>query len=335
MAKSNNVVDPFDVSASDVKGQDMVTDQDLYKPSPENGRNGVYTSLIRFLPWWKDSKQSVVKKWTVFIEDPVSGKKRTVDCPSTVNERSILREMFFKLYKSNSVREKELADKFKRKRQCFSPVLIIKDENRPELEGKIMILRYGQKLLDKLQNEMEPLVGKPRKPFSPYDGRIFSLIVSKKGGYPNYDDSSFQDEKYPLVIDGEPIDPDTTDTQDIMNYLKENTPDLEKYLYKPWDQQTDEFVREAIRNTVTNGNLIGEVLGGSKTSAPKTANKAAQIVDEDLDYSPAKGASKSSTKASNVSASNINIEEDVVSAVDDDDVDLDIDPDLYSGLGDE
>ena len=94
--------DIFDVTSNDIKDANhSVSDNNLYKPSPENGRNGTYNAIIRFVPFWKEPKKSLINKWTYFLEDPVSGKKRTVDCPSTENEKSVLRDMFLKLYKSN------------------------------------------------------------------------------------------------------------------------------------------------------------------------------------------------------------------------------------------
>lgn len=317
---NKNSFDIFDVSSEDIKDTSLSTmDQDLYKPSPENGRNGSYSSIIRFISWWDDPKQSLVKKWTVFLEDPVSGKKRTVDCPSTKNEKSVLRDMFFKLYKSNSVREKELAEKFKRKRACYSLIQIIRDENRPELEGKILVFRFGQKILDKISNEMQPpLGGKPRKPFHPIHGRPFSLIVTKKGGYSNYDDSYFLDEPYALRINGQEIDNDT-DPETLKNWLKENSPNLENYFYKKWDDQVSDFVNDVIRNTVPNGRIIEETLSA------KVVKKA-----DSSDEAP-----KSSTKAVKATATSINIEDDIVSSSNDDINFDDDDDDFYKGLEDD
>lgn len=315
MSKSG--FDIFDFSTEDIKDASVSSlDQDLYKPTPENGRNGSYSSIIRFIPWWKDSKNSIVKKWTVFLEDPVSGKKRTLDCPSTVNEKSVLRDMFFKLYKSNSVREKELAEKFKRKRACYSLVYIIKDENRPELEGKIMILRFGQKILDKIINEMAPpLGGRPRKPFDPFAGRPFSLIVTKKGGYANYDDSYFLDEAWPLRINGEEIDRDETKPEEIIKWLETSSPNLETHYYKKWDEQITEFVNEAIKNTVPNGRIIEETISASKSKPASTTEK------------------KVSSKS--VDSSAISIEEDIVTSSDNDINFDDDDDDFYKGLEDD
>lgn len=313
--------DIFDVTSDDIKETSaVVSDTNLYKPSPEYGRNGSYNAIIRFIPFWSDAKKSIINKWTYFIEDPISGKKRTVDCPSTVGEKSVLRDLFFKLYKSNSIREKELAEKFKRKKTCYSLVYIVKDENKPELEGKIMVFKFGQKIFDKIQNEMAPpLAGKPRKPFDPFSGRPFSLIVTKKGGYTNYDDSYFLDEPWPLKIDGKHIERESIEPEDIIKWLEQNSPSLEPYVYKKWDEQTHEFVNEVIRNTVPNGALI------ESTIKPKTR----EVV---IESSPSKKAN-----VEKASASSISIEDDIsTSSIIDDDIDFDDDDDdFYKGLNDE
>ena len=75
MGSSN--FDIFDVTSDDIKDSNhAVSDTNLYKISPENGRNGTYNSIIRFVPFWKEPKKSLLNKWTYFLEDPVSGKKR-------------------------------------------------------------------------------------------------------------------------------------------------------------------------------------------------------------------------------------------------------------------
>jgi hypothetical protein len=321
MGSSN--FDIFDVTSDDIKDSNhAVSDTNLYKISPENGRNGTYNSIIRFVPFWKEPKKSLLNKWTYFLEDPVSGKKRSVDCPSTENEKSVLRDIFFKLYKSNSIREKELAEKFKRKKTCYSLVDVVKDENKPEYEGKIMVFKFGSKIFDKIQNELAPpLLGSPRKPYDPFTGRPFSLIVTKKGGYTNYDDSYFLDEPWPLKINGKHIEKTQVEADDIINWLKENSPSLEPYLYKKWDEQTQEFVSEVIRNTVPNGALIESTLSGVKTR---------EVV---LESSP-----RSKQSAEKATVSSISIEDDIISStsLDDDDIKFDDDDDdFYKGLSDD
>lgn len=49
--------DIFDVTSDDIKDSNLaVSDSNLYKPSPENGRNGTYNSIIRFVPFGKNLK---------------------------------------------------------------------------------------------------------------------------------------------------------------------------------------------------------------------------------------------------------------------------------------
>ncbi len=322
----NNAFDLFDVSVDNIKDNTVSLDQDLYKPSPENGRNGTYSSIVRFVPWHGDTHNPIIKKWTVFVEDPITSKKRTVDCPSTVNEKSVLRELFFKFYNSNSAIDKELANKFKRKRACYALVYVIEDKNRPELEGKIMVFRFGAILLEKILNEMQPKgIGRPRKPFDPFLGRPFSLVVSKRGGYANYDSCEFLDESWPLVINGKTIDRETTEPSEILEWLKANSPDLSKYEYKKWDEQTVEFVNEAIRNTVPNGRVIESTLNSSTSKSTSMDS-----FEDDFNDSNVKPSSNSSKVSKSTS---VKIEEDISN---DDSISFDDDDDdFYSGLEDD
>jgi hypothetical protein len=184
-----------------------------------------------------------------------------------------------------------------------------------------MVFKFGQKIFDKIQNELEPpLLGKPRKPFDPFSGRPFSLIVTKKGGYTNYDDSYFLDEPWPLKINGKHIDKESIEADDILNWLKDNSPSLDPYTFKKWDEQTQEFVNEVIRNTVPNGALIESAL------SPKTR----EVV---IESKP-----KSKPTSEKASVSSVSIEDDIISpiSIDDDDISFDDDDDdFYKGLNDD
>jgi len=317
--------DIFNVSFEDIANTsgNTANDASIFKPTPETGRNGTYNAYIRFLPWWKDSKNSIISKWSVFLEDPISGKKRSVDCPSTIGEKSVLKDMFFKLFKSNSVREKELAEKFKRKKNCYSLVYIVKDENFPENEGKVMIFKYGTKIHDKIINESaKPAlsIGRERKPFSVFEGRPLHLIVTKKGGYTNYDDSYFLDEPYPIKINGKHISEDNITPEELTKWLQDNSPDLSAYEFKSWDEQTREFVNDVIKNSVPNGNLIGDVL--TRTITPEN------------NFEASAKSSASSKSAVKTASREINIEEDISSTeADSSDINFDDDDDdFYAGL---
>ena len=117
------------------------------------------------------------------------------------------------------------------------------------------------------------------------------------------------------------IEKTQVEADDIINWLKENSPSLEPYLYKKWDEQTQEFVSEVIRNTVPNGALIESTLSGVKTR---------EVV---LESSP-----RSKQSAEKATVSSISIEDDIISStsIDDDDIKFDDDDDdFYKGLSDD
>lgn len=225
-----------------------------YKVGADQGKNGVYQSVIRFIPWYKNPSKSITEKWVSWLEDPVTGKGRFVDCPSSVGEKSPLQDMFWKFKKSDSIQEQKKADIFSRRHNFASLVQVIKDDNQPELEGKILVYRFGKKLWEKINAEMKPVIGDPHNPFDPLSGKVFGLVITKVSGFNNYDQSKFIDKVVPIAIPDENgklkfIDANS-DKQMVYNFLKENSPDLDKYGYKPWDQETRDYV-DGIIMTVT------------------------------------------------------------------------------------
>ena len=54
-------------------------DLEFYKPYPENGKDGVYKALIRFVPNSTDPSKSKIHKYYVYLNDPVSGESFSVD----------------------------------------------------------------------------------------------------------------------------------------------------------------------------------------------------------------------------------------------------------------
>ena len=71
-------------------------DEFIYKPYPELGKDGVYKSLIRFLPNVTNPKKSKVHQYYVWLKDPVDGTNMKALCPSTVGKKSVLKDLFLK-----------------------------------------------------------------------------------------------------------------------------------------------------------------------------------------------------------------------------------------------
>lgn len=241
---------------------------EFYKPYPESGKDGVYKSLIRFLPNVAEPSKSKIHKYYVYLTDPASGDSFSVDCPSTVGKKSILKDIFWKLKNSHSAADQELAKSFSRKEDYYSLVQIVQDKNNPELEGKIMIFKFGKKLNDMLEAQLKPEYGEPCNPFDLFSGKLFSVHSRKVGEWNNYDLCSFVGDKCAIEIDSKRMEKTPGDMKTITEFLEGGPKNLTSFDYKDWDDALTERVMSVIKNTVPDGRLVNEIMSGVNTSAP-------------------------------------------------------------------
>jgi hypothetical protein len=246
-------------------------DEALYKPYPELGKDGVYKSLIRFLPNISNPKKSKIHQYYVWLKDPVDGANFKALCPSTVGKKSILKDLYWKLKNSPSAKDQEISKAFSRKEDFYSLVQIVKDPNKPELEGKIMILKFGRKVNDLIEQQIKPEFGNPSNPYDLFEGKNFGLQVRKVGEWNNYDLCQFVGDKGPISIDGTPVEKTEESREIISKYLKSGPLDLEKYDYKDWTEDETNKIMKIVRNTVPDGRIVSEIIGGSSDSKPSSS----------------------------------------------------------------
>ena len=113
-----------------------------------------------------------------------------------------------------------------------------------------MVFRYGVKIWEKINAELKPVIGEPHDPFDIIGGKAFALVITKVSGYNNYDQSKFVDKRIPLCLpnaDGKliPITPQSN-KKEVFEWVKTNSPDLSRYAYKEWDQDTYDYVNHVI-----------------------------------------------------------------------------------------
>lgn len=291
------------VEIRDIKSQKNIGE---YSPTADKGQNGIYKSIIRFVAWWQDPHNSYVEKWSCWLTDPITNRGRMVDCPSSVGKPSPLQDMFFKLRKSDSIQEQKKSEIFSRKHQYAAIIQVIKDDQNKEAEGKLFVYQFGKKIFEKYEAEKKPLLGEAHEPFDLMDGKAFALVITKVSGFNNYDQSKFLDKKIPLLIPNEdgkliPIN-EKTPRETVFNFLKENSPDLNKYKYKEWDQDTHDYVNQIIlgitgqvssttfadiRNKERGGVSAmptgNKPLSGTNTNRPSSGITVSDITLEDLD----------------------------------------------------
>ena len=77
--------DIFNLGVADVETHDQQNTKTdvIYKPSADQGKDGTYKALIRFVPNPSNPRNSLVKKYVHWLTD-ASGNGRLVDSPSSV-----------------------------------------------------------------------------------------------------------------------------------------------------------------------------------------------------------------------------------------------------------
>lgn len=282
----------FNVSIEDLTKDDKPQgNANLYSPSYDKAKDGVYKSKIRFLPNVFNPRETMMRKYVYFLKDLNTDQGFYVDSPSTINEKCIIQDTFFKLRNSNSAADKELSENLKRKEFWYSAVQIIQDKQFPELEGKVMIFRYGFKIKQKIDEQLKPVVedDEPNNPFDLFDGKVFNLVICKKDGFANYDSSKFASSGSAIVIDGNEMSDDDDDRETIVEYLKENTPDFNEFKFKPWDEDMKKKVLKTLCQYGSAGADIKKLMKQNdeeeEEEAPKPKKKKV-VEDDDEDEEP-------------------------------------------------
>jgi hypothetical protein len=258
--------DIFNLSVDDIDSYQRTESKgsDLYKPTADQGKDGVYTSLIRFVPNPKNPQKSIVRKFVYWLEDG-EGKGAYYDSPSTIGEKCPVQDLFFKLRNSESAVDKKMAEKLKRREIYYSLVQIIKDPQNPDMEGSVKVFKYGYQIKQKIDEELNPQFDEPCQVFDLFEGKNFELKVTKSAGYNSFTASKFQGKRTALTIDGSAMGNTGDDRKKIMEYLKE-VPELDSFDFKPWDDSTRSSIERILDNYRSPGSAIGKVVSKKEES---------------------------------------------------------------------
>ena len=254
----------------------------MYKPTADDGKDGTYKALIRFVPNIENPRNSLVKKYVNWLTGP-DGESKLVDSPSSIGEHCPVSDAFFRLRKSESAVDRKASDKLKRREQYVSLVKIIKDPQFPELEGTYKIFKFGYKIKEKIDAELKPDFGDPTQVFDLFEGKNFELIITRQNDYNNYDKSKFSSSKSPVVIgsDNKTAERVEEDMSAIKTEL-ENAPSLKTFEYQAWDEPTREFVNSVIKMYLNPGDAMDAVTNSTfeTPAAPKKEAPKKEVVTE-------------------------------------------------------
>ncbi|MDD4242712.1 MAG: single-stranded DNA-binding protein [Bacilli bacterium] len=184
-------------------------DDRLWKLTIDKAGNG--SALIRFLdaPQGEDSPWVTIYKHAFsYINGQVQpqGAKGGVwyieNSLTSIGQQDYVGEQNSELWNTGVESNKEIARKRKRTLNYYSNILVIKDPDHPENNGKVFLFRYGKKIFDIIAAAMQPpevdpldedaIVGEAFNPFDFWSGANLALRINKVDGWPSYVNSKFQ-----------------------------------------------------------------------------------------------------------------------------------------------
>jgi hypothetical protein len=267
-----------------------------------------WRSVVRFLPnLTKDSQvgQSAIEKIThyVDIKNPreMSG---WFDSPKNFDEKCALTDLYYTMQNSKNAILVEKSKMLKYSKKYYSYVLVLEDEQQPELVGKIMIFQYGKTIKDKISAEKNgEISGVPCNVFDLAAGKDFVLVVKEiqtgDETYPDYKMSMFKPEATSLPIyfkdkgafKNAPLNSEgkieASVQGKIRDFLLDRDHDLEEYSPKRLTEEQQSKITE-----------IANFLTGKASSSFSNAKPEAKPSSDDFDFEENFSAPASTTSVS-------------------------------------
>ncbi len=164
-------------------------DDRFWRPTLDSASNGY--AVIRFLP----AVEGEDIPWVKLYSHAFKGKGGWFihNCPTTLGEKCPVCEANSELWNSGTESDKRIARDRKRKLNYVSNIMVVEDPAAPQNKGKVFLFKYGKKIFEKIQEQMNPEFDDETavNPFDFWKGANFKLKVRKVEGYVNYDKSEF------------------------------------------------------------------------------------------------------------------------------------------------
>jgi hypothetical protein len=267
-----------------------------------------WRSVVRFLPnLTTDGKvgQSAIEKVTHYV-DIKNPKEMSgwFDSPKNFNEKCALTDLYYVMQNSKNAILIEKSKQLKYSKKYYSYVLVLEDEQQPELVGKILIFQYGKTIKDKILAEKNgEISGVGCNIFDLSQGKDFVLLVKEiqtgDETYPDYKMSMFKPETTSLpmffkekgvfknvpLVEGK-VSPDVQSK--IKDFLLDREHDLEEFAAKKLTEEQQAKITE-----------ICNFLTGKSSNGYQTAKPEAKPTSEDFEFED-NFKSSGSTKTSSI-----------------------------------
>jgi hypothetical protein len=211
------------------------------------------------------------------------------DSPKNFNEKCPLTDLYYTMQNSKNAILIEKSKQLKYSKKYYSYVLVIEDEQQPELVGKILIMQYGKTIKDKIQAERNgEISGVGCNVFSLDSGKDFVLVVKEiqtgDETYPDYKMSMFKPEATSLPIyfkekgsfKNAPLVEGKIDASvqgKVKEFLMDREHDLEEFSPKKLTEEQQSKITE-----------ISNFLTGKSSSSFSGAKAEAKPSSDDFDF---------------------------------------------------
>jgi hypothetical protein len=293
------------VKSSASTGGDRKIDTNIYNPDP-NGFNGSYKSVFRFLPYVHDKTLSKYTKYSAKFYNALTKETLYVDCPSNVGKPSILWDLdgvIRSLKDDEPDLHNQLSNAFSRWHSHYSPIYVKKDPQRPELEGEVKLFKFANQVNNLIEEQIKPeeneLLGNVQSvnPYHLLQGKDFLCVVGKKTKqFRDWTKCKFMDDITPFIFKigdkNVAVENNEKSVKLVQEFLKKNTPSLDEYMHREWDDETREKVASAIISAIGNRAVIDILLSKTKDAETKA------IIEQKLNGSSSTTSSPKKSKAS-------------------------------------
>lgn len=257
----------------DKKGYSNDKKEDLNLFQPKLKDDGTYDAIIRFLPS-PDTDLPYAIVYNHGYQGP-NGKWLIENCPRSIEHKCPVCENASKMWAAGD--ETAARSRFK-KFSAYVNILVVKDPQNTDNEGKVFIYRLGKKMFELIKSKMIPPspLDEPLMVFDYVDGANFKLKIrskiindakGNKKPVPNYDSSEFT---IPTAVGSEQY-MDQLDTMllPLKGYVTED-----KFLsYSALKKKTDEIEGHA--------EVVEEEKPAIKKTTASATNKKDDAEDDD------------------------------------------------------
>jgi len=253
--------------------QDKITDDRFWKPTTDDAGNGY--AVIRFLPAPAvdgDDALPWVRYWDHFFKG-TSGLVYSENSLTTIGKTDPVGEENSRLWNTGLESDKDIARDRKRRLNYVVNIYVVEDKAAPENEGKVFLYRFGKKIMDKINEAMNPQFADeaPMNPFNLWKGANFKLKIRMVKEFRNYDSSSFATSA-PLLSD-----------DDAMEKIWKSEYSLNEFSspanFKSYDELKARFLA-----VIGDGNSSAAAVDDDIPFDVTPAKKSVDVDDEGLDF---------------------------------------------------